>query len=166
MLVKKIFLFLIIGGLISNWNEVSGYLNIGSSGKYSVGAYTSEKWYYDHKGYEEAIRISDENKVPVFIYGYTDWCKYCTKFKNQLLTKSSVKDSLSRFVKVKINPEHSALDKSLYKKLGGKGYPTLLIQSGESARANRFHGPFTRQGSGWKMMSTAEFISMLDKVGA
>ena len=151
--------------MVTNWDIVSGYLDFsGSQSHYTIGDYTSNDWHKGYQGYLDAISISDENKVPVFIYIYTDWCQYCKKFQNQLLTDSYVKESLSKFVKVKINPEGSDEEKSLYKKWNGRGYPAILFQSG-SGRPVHVRAPYVRDVKGWKMMTSNDFISMLNKNG-
>ena len=123
--------------------------------------YKSSKWFSDHRGYAEAIKLSRERNVPIFIYAYTDWCGYCKKLKNGMFTDAGVKEVLSGYVKVKINPEHSAADKRLFKQWGGKGYPTLYIQPGPGSSPARTSGPFTRKNGKWKMMEKDAFIGML-----
>ncbi len=123
--------------------------------------YKSSKWFSDHRGYAEAIKLSRERNVPIFIYAYTDWCGYCKKLKNGMFTDAGVKEVLSGYVKVKINPEHSAADKRLFKQWGGKGYPTLYIQPDPGSSPARTSGPFTRKNGKWKMMEKDAFIGML-----
>ena len=124
--------------------------------------YKSSKWFSDHRGYAQALKVSREQSVPIFIYAYTDWCGYCKKLKKGMFADARVKDALSGYVKVKINPEHSAADKRLFKQWGGKGYPTLYIQSESDASPARTSGPFTRKNGKWKMMEKEAFIGMLE----
>ena len=132
------------------------------SNKGEPSSYKSSKWFSDHRGYASALKVSREQNVPIFIYAYTDWCGYCKKLKNGMFTDARVKDALSGYVKVKINPEHSAADQKLFKQWGGKGFPTLFIQSDANASPARTSGPFTRQNGKWKMMAKEAFIGMLE----
>jgi len=166
--MKKIIMLFIFVGIISKWGVVAGFLGLpGAQVKYSVGEYTSANWYRNYNGYQDAQKVSDDNKVPMFIYVYTDWCKYCKKFNQELLTNDKIIDSLSKFVKVKVNPEKGELEKSLAVKWKSRGYPAILINSdSNSNNPKRIRAPYTRQSSGWRLMSPQEFISMLEKNGA
>lgn len=124
--------------------------------------YKSLKWFSDHRGYARALKVSREQNVPIFIYAYTDWCGYCKKLKKGMFTDAKVKETLSGYVKVKINPEHSAADQKLFKQWGGKGFPTLYIQPESDSFPARTSGPFTKQNGKWKLMEKEAFIGMLE----
>lgn len=124
--------------------------------------YKSSKWFSDHRGYARALKVSREQNVPIFIYAYTDWCGYCKKLKKEMLADARVKETLSGYVKVKINPEHSSADQKLFTQWGGKGFPTLYIQPQSDSSPARTSGPFTRQNGKWKMMEKEAFIGMLE----
>jgi len=126
-------------------------------------AYHSRKWYNDHTGYKKALTISISRKAPLFIYGRTDWCPYCKKFDNTFLSNREVKQALSRFVKLKLNPEHSAEDKKLFNSWGGTGYPSLFVQSWQGSQPKKIKIPFIKQGNNWKTTSKEAFISTLQK---
>lgn len=128
-----------------------------------LGNYRSSKWYSDHAGYARAVQISREENAPILIYGYTDWCGFCKKLKREMLSDPGVKDTLLGYVKVKINPEHSAADQKLFERWGGTGYPTLFIQNGPNAIPQKTSGPFKRKNGKWKLMTKNEFIAMLEK---
>lgn len=152
--------------MFSKWGDISNYLGFsGSQTKYTIGDYTSNSWYKGYNGYQEALQVSNENEVPVFIYVYADWCNYCKKFNNELLTNSRIKTSLSKFVKVKFNPEKSDQAKELYAKWNGRGYPAILFQSGSSNKPQRVRAPYTKNGVAWKLMSPDDFIYILEKNG-
>ena len=116
-------------------------------------AYESNRWYTDNAGYQEALRVSKARGAPLFIYAYTDWCRYCQAFEAALLPKAKVKQALSGYVKVRINPEHSAGDLALFNKWGGRGYPSLLVQAGPGAVPINRGSPF-EQG---KLLSETDF---------
>lgn len=128
----------------------------------NASAYNSKKWYLDHTGYKKALKISLSRKTPLLIYGRTDWCPYCIKFNNTLLSNWEVNKVLSGFVKVKLNPEHSSEDKKLFESLGGKSYPSLFVQSGQKL-TEKIKNPVTKQGDQWKIMSNEAFISILQE---
>ena len=115
--------------------------------------YKSNRWYSDHKGYWEALRVSRARKAPIFIYAYTDWCRYCKKFEESLLPKSIVKEALSGYVKIRINPEHGDEDKALFDRWRGNGYPALFVQSNPDSPPRKARGPFTQK----KLMSARDF---------
>lgn len=144
---------------------VSSFLGF-SGNKYTIGNYTNKKWYSGHVGYNEAMKVSDENETPAIIYMHTDWCKYCKEFESELLTNYDVKNNLAQFVKIKINPEKSDQNKQLYKKLNGKGYPTIMFQYGKNGKLAYVRAPYTRNGNGWKLMTANEFTTMLHKYGS
>ena len=121
----------------------------------------SSGWLHDKSGYQKALKVSARNGAPIFIYGYTDWCGYCKKLHKNLLQDPSVKKVLARFIKVKINPEHSAEDDALFSQWGGRGYPTLFTQTTASSPPSRTKGPFNKIKGKWELMKTNEFISML-----
>lgn len=163
--MKKYIYILLFFSIVTNWDIVSGFLGF-SSNKYTIGNYTNNKWYAGHTGYNEAIKESDQNETPALIYMYTDWCKYCKKFESTLLTNHDVNSKLARFVKIKLNPDTSDQDKQLYKKLNGKGFPTIMFQYGSSGKVIRVRAPYTKNGNNWELMTANEFISVLQKYGS
>lgn len=162
--MKKYIYIILFFAVITNWDIVSGYLGV-SANQYTIGNYTNEKWYSGHAGYSEAMDISDQNETPAIIYMRTDWCQYCKKFEKELLTDRGVKASLAKFVKIKINPDKSDQNKALYKKLNGKGFPTIMVQHGKSGKLARVRAPYTKNSNGWQLMTSNEFITMLNKYG-
>lgn len=103
--------------------------------------YTGSTWLKDSSGYARAIEVGKKENLPVLIYGYTDWCGFCKKLEKTYFTDYDINQSLSKFIKVKLNPEHSSRDKQLFKSLGGSGYPTLFVQHPNQA-LQRIDDPF------------------------
>ena len=158
-----IFLFIIVSAVF-NWKTVADIFGIQIGPvKYKQGNYSSNKWHWGNSGYKQASIISDEQQSPMLIYVYADWCRYCKEFQSTLLKNSEVKSTLKNFIKVKLNPDKNPEDKKLYQQWGGKGYPTLLLQSGSSNLPIRIRAPFYRQGSGWKLLDATSFINLLNK---
>jgi len=136
----------------------------GNSSVINRGHYSSNKWYSDHVGYKQALKISLSRKIPILIYGRTDWCPYCIKLDKTFLSSWEVNKVLSGFVKVKLNPEHSVEDDRLFKRFGGKGYPSLFVHSGEKL-VKKIKVPYIEKGESRtviKKKSTA-FISILQE---
>ena len=104
--------------------------------------YNSSKWFNDHAGYKKALEISLTKNAPIFIYGRTDWCPYCKKFDITFLTNPEVKKALSKFVKVKLNPEHSPEDKKLFNSWGGRGYPSFFVHPKHQLAPKKIKSPF------------------------
>jgi len=105
-------------------------------------AYQSHRWYVDHPGYSQALRISKKRDAPIFIYAYADWCKFCRKFEDSLLPSEEVQETLSSYVKVRLNPEHSDKDLALFEQWGGTGYPSLFVQHSTSSAPRKNGSPF------------------------
>jgi len=123
-------------------------------------SYKGDTWLKDHSGYELASDASVTENTPVLIYGHTDWCGYCKKLDRTLLDNFTVQKTLSKFIKVSINPEHSTDDDKLFKSWGGTGYPTLFIQRPNQA-PQKIPQPYVQKDGRWVMMSSAEFITQL-----
>ncbi|MEH6587498.1 MAG: thioredoxin family protein [Halioglobus sp.] len=115
--------------------------------------YNSKRWYVDRDGYYQALRVSRKWQAPIFIYAYVDWCKFCRKFEAQLLPTPEAQKTLSSYVKVRINPEHSAEDEALFNQWDGTGYPTLFIKNTASSPPRNQGSPFLRDG----LMSPEKF---------
>lgn len=124
-------------------------------------SYKSNRWYYDFKGYEEALKISVAKSASILIYGRTDWCPYCKRLDSTFLSNTEVKKVLSVFIKVKLNPEHSFRDKEFFNIWGGTGYPTLFVQSAGNSIPRKIRPTFIKQGDKWVIIRKEAFISIL-----
>ena len=125
--------------------------------------YNSSRWYEDSQGYRQAVRVSRARDAPILIYTYADWCKFCKRFETELLPKPRVKRSIARYVKVRLNPEHSNADKALFDKWGGKGYPTLYVQDTPNHPPHKIKGLFVARGRTSLIIPEDELISILDR---
>ena len=164
-ILKKYIYIILFFAVVTNLDVVADFVGY-SDNEYTIGNYTGDTWYSGHLGYNDAIKTSDLYEAPAIIYMYTDWCKYCKKFESILLTNSDVNSKLSQFVKIKINPEIRKQDKALYKKLNGKGYPTLMFKYGAAGKLVRVRAPYTKKANGWQLMTSNEFIDVLNKYGS
>ena len=143
-------------------NTTSIKPSAGKSRKDGKSSYNSSTWFNDSAGYARALKLSREKNAPIFIYAYTDWCGYCKKLKKNMFADAGVRRALSGYVKVKINPEHSAADQKLFNRWGGRGFPTLYLQTTATVPPARTSGPFIRENGKWKMMGKNAFIAMLE----
>ncbi|RLQ20834.1 hypothetical protein DWB85_15675 [Seongchinamella sediminis] len=116
-------------------------------------AYQSDRWYVDHAGYSQALGISRRRSAPIFIYAYADWCKFCRKFEDALLPSREARETLSSYVKVRLNPEHSDRDLALFEEWGGTGYPALFVQHASDSVPRKHGSPFVRG----RLLSPEEF---------
>jgi len=125
--------------------------------------YNSSKWYYDISGYKKALKISKRYDVPLFIYFQADWCGYCRKLEKHLLHKKNVQKGMEHVVKVQISPENGAKENTLFKRLGGTGYPTVYTMT--NADAKPIKRRLTRKRNGvWKTMPMDEFVALVDSL--
>jgi len=114
-----------------------------------------DKWLRDSPGYERAIQLQRELKVPLVIYFYADWCPYCRDFDRDYLTAPAVKQYLSGVVRVRINPDHGRPERLLAKQYGIDGYPSFLIVPNPSAGPSDVQ-PFRKLGS----LTPAQFAKL------
>ena len=96
--------------------------------------------------------LSGEKGLVLVFFRSADWCRYCKKFEESLLPKSIVKEALSGYVKIRINPEHGDEDKALFDRWRGNGYPALFVQSNPDSPPRKARGPFTQK----KLMSARD----------
>ena len=117
--------------------------------------YNSSKWYYGHSGYKRALRLQKKYNAPIFLYFQADWCSYCRKLDDGLLNTSQGAKVLRNVVKVKITPEDSKRDDDFFRRLGGNGYPTVLLQK------DGISSPQTLQMFSNKKLMTANTLSQV-----
>jgi thiol-disulfide isomerase/thioredoxin len=81
----------------------------------------------DSAGYQEALRLQQENGKPIALYFYADWCGYCTRLDRSILSQPEVKQYLESILYVSVNPEHGKGDMALFERFEGRGFPTVLM---------------------------------------
>lgn len=104
-----------------------------------------EPWLEGASGYNRAVQLQRELKVPLIVYFYTDWCPYCRELDNEYLSHPAVEAYLRGVVKVRINPEHGPAEREIGNRYDVTGYPRFyVIRTPSSAPRNL--QPFRRSG--------------------
>jgi len=127
----------------------------------STAAYSSNRWYEDLEGYNSARRIARRHNAPLIVYFRTDWCGFCRAVDNELLAQDAAQRVIRPFVKVTVNPEHGAGEKSLFKKMGGTGYPTFLVTTADGNTRRVAVTPYKSENSSRKTITVAQFEDRL-----
>jgi thiol-disulfide isomerase/thioredoxin len=125
------------------------------------GRYNNSTWYYEYSGYRKALSLSKKNNVPIFIYFHAEWCKFCRKLEKELINTSSGDAVLSKVIKVKITPEKGQAENDLFKKLGGRGYPSIFIQKSVSSDPKKYYLMSQESGS-WSARSVSYLSDLID----
>ena len=110
-----------------------------------VNAALDEPWLEGASGYNRAVQLQRELKVPLIVYFYTDWCPYCRALDNEYLSHPAVEAYLRGVVKVRINPENGPAEREIGNRYDVTGYPRFyVIRTPSSAPRNL--QPFRRSG--------------------
>lgn len=135
-MTKKIVLFFALTALL-----IAGYkwhwVNTQQVSPPSNSRYNSTIWYNGTIGYYDAKIAADNNNAPMLIYLYTDWCQYCRRLEDDVLSSKKFKETFSSFVKVKMNPERNSTAEGIMKITNSNAYPTMLFKRTKSERLLR-----------------------------
>jgi thiol-disulfide isomerase/thioredoxin len=92
-----------------------------------------EAWLQGAPGMFEAIERFEQERRPLAVYFYTDWCGYCREFERRLLSTAEVQAfARKEAIAVRINPEETAEAREIASYYGVNGYPAFFIHSGNS----------------------------------
>ncbi len=127
---------------------------------HTAAAVTTNVWYTSPADYESVQQAAKEQDKSFILFFYVDWCGYCKRLKKDFLEKPQVEQVLSRYFRVKINPETGEKENALATKYGVHGFPNFLVvrPNGSTVRIHPF-----KQGGVW---TVEEFISKLEEVMA
>ena len=114
-----------------------------------------DRWLYDSAGYERALELQRDSKVPLVVYFYADWCPYCQTLDSEYLPAAPVQQYLRGVVKVRINPEHGPAEREIAKQYHVRGYPAFFVLGTLSSPPSQVH-PFRKGGAN---LTPAEFAS-------
>lgn len=121
-------------------------------------ALASSSWLSDAPGYSQAYREHVSLGKPLIVYFYVDWCPYCRGLEKEILNTSEVEAYLSRFPRVKVNPEHGPNEEALAKQFGVHGYPNFLVIPEPGTKPEKISG-WTRSGNEWVRAEPGEFVA-------
>ncbi len=125
------------------------------SNTHTAEAVTTSRWYTKAVSFKKIEKAAKEKKKPYILFFYTNWCGYCKRMKRKYLSNTEVKKILSKYYRIKINPDTGRAEQTLAREKGAQGYPDFRIvyPNGKSIRIH----PFQRNGS----VKVAEFIKEL-----
>jgi thiol:disulfide interchange protein len=93
-----------------------------------AGPALSTTW-YEGDEYARARAEQEKTGAAMVLYVYTDWCPYCRAFEKSLLFTPDVERYLrDNVVKVRVNPETTAMAAALARRLGAQGYPSFFLR--------------------------------------
>ncbi len=121
-----------------------------------------EGWYEGAAGLAEALEVQQRDRLPLFLYIYTDWCPYCRQFERELLTDDDVDSYLDSVLAVRLNPESGASESRLARRLGVRGYPTLVMYSADGRTASAVERMEMVEGKP-RLMTGRVFLRVLDE---
>ncbi|HEY0723323.1 MAG TPA: thioredoxin family protein, partial [Pyrinomonadaceae bacterium] len=104
-----------------------------------------EPWLDGASGYNRAIELQRELKVPLIVYFYTDWCPYCHELDASYFPNPAVQDYLRGVVKVRINPENGPAEREIADRFSVTGYPRFYVIRTPTAVPRNLQ-PFRRGG--------------------
>jgi len=93
-------------------------------------------WYDGAEGYKRALTEQARSGKPIALFFHADWCKACQKLRESVLSTAEVKQFMSGYIRVKIEPEKETAAKILANKYGVIGFPTFFVvpKSGNAIR--------------------------------
>ena len=127
-----------------------------------VGRPDFEGWYEGAAGLAEALEVQQRDRLPLFLYIYTDWCPYCRQFERELLTDLEVDGYLDAVLAVRLNPESGGRESQLAQRFGVRGYPTLVMYSADGRTASYVERMEMVDGEP-RLMSGRAFLRVLDE---
>ncbi|MDE2851131.1 MAG: thioredoxin family protein [Acidobacteriota bacterium] len=121
-----------------------------------------EGWYEGAAGLAEALEVQRRDRLPLFLYIYTDWCPYCRQFERELLTDDEVDGYLDAVLAVRMNPESGGQESRLAQRFGVRGYPTLVMYSADGETASYVERMEMVDGEP-RLMTGRAFLRVLDE---
>ena len=97
------------------------------SNTYAAEAVTTSQWYTEASDFKEVKKAAAREKKPYILFFYTDWCGYCKKMNRKYLSDEKVEQILSKYYRIKINPENGEEEGRLAQKKEVQGFPDFRI---------------------------------------
>lgn len=114
------------------------------SNTHTAEAVTTSRWYTKAVSFKRIEKAAKENNKPYILFFYTNWCGYCKRMDRKYLSNTEVKKILSKYYRIKINPDKGRPEKTLANEKGVRGYPDFRIVH-PNGRSIRIH-PFQNDG--------------------
>ncbi|MCI5137689.1 MAG: hypothetical protein D3922_04565, partial [Candidatus Electrothrix sp. AR1] len=108
-------------------------------------AVTTDKWYTRASSFEKIEKAAKKKNKPYIFFVYTEWCGFCKKMNEKYLTNAEIQQILSKYYRIKINPDKGEKEKALASEKGVSGYPDFRIVHPDG-RSIKLH-PFRSGGS-------------------
>ncbi len=115
------------------------------SNTHTAEAVMTGQWYTKASSFEKIEKAAKKKDKPYIFFVYTDWCGFCKKMNKKYLTNPKIKQILSKYYRIKINPDKGEKEKALANKKGVNGYPDFRIVH-PNGRSIKLH-PFRSGGS-------------------
>ncbi|CAK8725098.1 Thioredoxin-like domain-containing protein [Candidatus Electrothrix aarhusensis] len=115
------------------------------SNAHSTETVTTSKWYTKASSFEKIEEAAKKKDKPYMFFVYTDWCGFCKKMNKKYFSNPEIKQILSKYYRIKINPDKGEEEKALANKKGVNGYPDFRVVHPDG-RTIKIH-PFRDGGS-------------------
>ena len=122
------------------------------------------KWLNGADGFAKAMDARRGTSDALLLYFYTDWCPYCRRLNNEILSSDVAQQYIEHVVAVRINPEHGEREKAISDTYGVTGYPSVFVLP-PGADQPRKISPYRKQGDDWVRMTPAEFVEACEAAG-
>ena len=86
-----------------------------------------QDWLNGVDGMRRAEELTRGTGKPVLVYFYTDWCGYCRRLDQGILSSDQGRRLLRDVTKVRINPETGDGEHELAREFRVRGYPSLFL---------------------------------------
>nr|CBX27362.1 hypothetical protein N47_H21840 [uncultured Desulfobacterium sp.] len=92
------------------------------------------KW---HK-YEEGMKSGKNSQKKVFLFFYSDFCRYCKEMESKTFKNTSVIDAVNNnFIPVKVNTDK---EQNIAEEYGVRGLPSIFFISEKGEITNKYPG--------------------------
>jgi len=124
----------------------------------------SSSWFEGAEGLGSAKKEQEYANVPMIIYFRVDWCPYCRRMDQDIITSSSVREFLANVVKVRINPELSPANDEVARGMGVRGFPSVYVVPHPGSIPEKIHS-LSRKANEPMELSAEKFISAAKEAG-
>jgi YHS domain-containing protein len=116
-----------------------------------VGAESATVWRTDFKA---ALWEAEQQKLPLLIHFYADWCMPCKRMEREVLTAPTVKEFIGRkLVAVKLNSDHH---QDVVNRYGVKTLPSDVVIDSLSGKVLLLHSDFLDKTQYIRLVAQAE----------